>query len=131
MPERPNLGAQSRDHQRAAEMHDAAVHAHTVAAQAHEKEDHLTGHEHSRQALEYSGKAHQQTDQTRRDVANGSDHTSFGHQEIAARALGLWRARGCPEGSPDEDWFHAVKELRAHFRLTAQETKAQKETENV
>jgi hypothetical protein len=25
----------------------------------------------------------------------------------------LWHARGCPEGSPQEDWFHAAEQLRA------------------
>jgi len=34
-------------------------------------------------------------------------------EETAALALELWRARGCPEGSPDEDWFRAVEELRS------------------
>jgi hypothetical protein len=24
----------------------------------------------------------------------------------------LWQARGCPKGSPEEDWFHAVQNLR-------------------
>ena len=37
---------------------------------------------------------------------------TFGHQDIAALAHALWQARGCPEGSPDEDWFQAVQELR-------------------
>jgi hypothetical protein len=25
----------------------------------------------------------------------------------------LWQARGCPEGSPQEDWFHAAEQLRS------------------
>jgi hypothetical protein len=33
--------------------------------------------------------------------------------KIAALAFELWQARGCPEGSSDVDWFHAVKELRS------------------
>ncbi len=37
-------------HQRAAEFHDLAAHAHRTAAAHHEKQDHLTAHEHSRQA---------------------------------------------------------------------------------
>ena len=32
---------------------------------------------------------------------------------IAALARQLWEARGCPEGSPEIDWFEAVKELRS------------------
>jgi len=33
-------------------------------------------------------------------------------EEIAAVAYSLWRARGCPEGTPDEDWFNAEKALK-------------------
>ena len=29
------------------------------------------------------------------------------HGEIAALAYSLWEARGCPEGSPEEDWLNA------------------------
>jgi hypothetical protein len=36
----------------------------------------------------------------------------FGHEEIAVRAHALWQARGCPEGSPEQDWFLAAHELR-------------------
>jgi len=31
--------------------------------------------------------------------------------EIAALAHELWQARGCPEGSPEEDWFQAERQL--------------------
>lgn len=31
---------------------------------------------------------------------------------VAARAYELWRQRGSPEGSPEEDWFRAEGELR-------------------
>ncbi len=33
-------------------------------------------------------------------------------QKIAARAHELWIERGCPFGSPDEDWFRAEEEIR-------------------
>lgn len=33
-------------------------------------------------------------------------------QEIAELAYDLWQARGCPDGSPDEDWFRAEQEFR-------------------
>lgn len=46
-------------HQRAAEFHELAAHAHRAAAVHHGKEDHLTGHELSRQALEHATKAFQ------------------------------------------------------------------------
>jgi hypothetical protein len=55
-------GFMSNDsHQRAAEFHDLAAHAHRAAAVHHGKEDHLTGHELARQAMEHSAKAHQAT----------------------------------------------------------------------
>jgi hypothetical protein len=44
-------------HQRAAEFHDLAAHAHRVAASHHAKGDHQTGHEFSRQAMEHAAKA--------------------------------------------------------------------------
>jgi hypothetical protein len=37
----------------------------------------------------------------------------FGHEDIAALAHTLWQARGCPEGSSEEDWYQAAHELRA------------------
>ena len=42
------------NHERAAELHDLAAHAHRTAAETHEKQDHQTGHEHSRQTTQYS-----------------------------------------------------------------------------
>jgi len=39
-----------RPHERAAELHNLAAHAHAAAAVAHGKEDHLTAHELSKQA---------------------------------------------------------------------------------
>jgi hypothetical protein len=33
------------------------------------------------------------------------------HHHIQRRAYELWEERGCPEGSPDEDWFVAEREL--------------------
>ncbi len=48
-------------HYRAAELHEMAAHAHRAAAAHHDKQDHLTGNEHSRQAMEHANKAHQAT----------------------------------------------------------------------
>jgi hypothetical protein len=108
MSTRYNNGSHYENHQRAAELHDGAAHAHRVAEQQG-KQDHLTGHEHSRQALEDSHDAHRQTQ------AAATEHgiAPFGHDEIAALAHKLWEARGCPDGSPQEDWFHAAEELRS------------------
>jgi len=36
----------------------------------------------------------------------------FSQQEIADLAYEFWLDRGCPHGSPDEDWFRAERELR-------------------
>jgi Protein of unknown function (DUF2934) len=33
-------------------------------------------------------------------------------RRTALLAYEFWRARGCPEGSPDEDWFLAEEQLR-------------------
>jgi hypothetical protein len=33
--------------------------------------------------------------------------------EIAELARAFWRARGCPDGSPEEDWYRAEQELTA------------------
>ena len=108
MSTRYNNGSHYENHQRAAELHDAAAHAHRVGEQQG-KQDHLTGHEHSRQALVESQEGHEQTQTatTRHGIA------AFGHDDIAALAHELWKARGCPEGSPEEDWFHASEQLRS------------------
>lgn len=41
--------------------------------------------------------------------AIGSTPTNDG---IAALARALWKARGCPEGLPEEDWFQAERALK-------------------
>ena len=35
------------------------------------------------------------------------------HEEIAALAYDLWERRGCPIGSPEEDWIRAEQELKS------------------
>ena len=32
--------------------------------------------------------------------------------DIATLARAMWRTRGCPEGSPEEDWFRAERALK-------------------
>ncbi len=112
MATRFNHGSRYENHQRAAELHDSAAHAHRSAAEAHEKQDHQTGQELSRRALEHSQQAHQQTEQAHRDAVMEHGIGNFGHEDLAALAYALWQARGCPEGSPEDDWFHAAQELR-------------------
>jgi hypothetical protein len=32
-------------------------------------------------------------------------------ERVAALAYEFWQARGCPQGTPDEDWFRAEREI--------------------
>jgi hypothetical protein len=41
------------------------------------------------------------------DIAKGRSS-----QDIAALAYQHWQARRCPDGSPEEDWFKAERELQ-------------------
>lgn len=109
MSTRYNNGSHYENHQRAAELHDAAAHAHRVAEARGNQPEPLTGPEHSRQALEHSQQAHGRT----QAVVAGRAVAAFGHDAIAPLAYELWQARGCPEGSSEEDWFHAAEQLRA------------------
>ena len=117
MSTRKERGSSDQHYQRAAEMHDVASHAHVVAAEAHEKQDHQTGHERSRQALEHSREAHEHTALSHQGTANG--HLTAAHEDVAILAHGLWEARGCPDGSPEEDWFHAAHQLQVHAEAVA------------
>ncbi len=44
-------------------------------------------------------------------VAAAETHGNQNHHDLALRAHSLWEARGRPEGSPDEDWFHAAQQI--------------------
>jgi Protein of unknown function (DUF2934) len=110
MSTRYNNGSHYENHQEASELHDSAAHAHRVAEQQG-KQDHLTGHEHSRQSLEHSRESRQDSQVPPATVGHGI--AAFGHAEIAALAYKHWQARGCPEGSSQEDWFRAAEELRS------------------
>ena len=35
------------------------------------------------------------------------------HEAIALRAYEIWQRRGCPQGSAEQDWLDAERELRA------------------
>ena len=41
------------------------------------------------------------------------------HKEIARLAYSYWQARGCPVGSPEDDWYRAENELRQPMTVTA------------
>jgi Protein of unknown function (DUF2934) len=40
--------------------------------------------------------------------------------QIATRAYQLWQERGCPIGSPEQDWLEAERQLRSVERSTAE-----------
>ena len=99
----------------AAEHRDLAAHAHRTGAEHHGKEDHLTGHESSRQELEHSNQAYLQSQKAHQGgrTEHGEVAQEVNEQDVAALAYKLWQDRCCPEGSPDEDWFRAIEELRS------------------
>ena len=70
-------GSHYENHQRAAELHDVAAHAHRIAEQ-HGKQEHLTGHESSRQALEDSPDAYQNT-----QGATASPHSPMATSQLS------------------------------------------------
>jgi hypothetical protein len=50
-------------------MHEKAAHAHRVAAAHHGKEDHLSAHELSREALDHARRAFEQSQEAHRKSA--------------------------------------------------------------
>jgi len=58
------------------------------------------------------------------ETATGSEvsdpHATTGsivsHESIATLAYQLWEARGCPEGSPEQDWHQAQQMLATGTR---------------
>ena len=42
-----------------------------------------------------------------------ASNTDPEYDHIARLAYSYWQDRGCPDGSPEEDWFRAESELRA------------------
>jgi dipeptidase len=83
MSTRYNDGSHYENHQRAAELQDQAAHAHRSAAETHEKQDHPTGQEQSRHALELAQSAHHHNGQAPRTAVNEHGFAIFGHEEIA------------------------------------------------
>ena len=41
------------------------------------------------------------------------------YNEVAALAYRVWNERGCPLGSPEEDWFRAERELSGRHEASA------------
>ena len=98
MSNRHNNGSSSGKQQQAAELHNKGQHSHDSAAQTHDKQDHLTDHEQTRRTQEHT-------------PAPQQDHEKA-HHATAAVAHEIWQLRGCPEGTAEEDWFNASKELK-------------------
>jgi len=46
------------------------------------------------------------------DLADDASAGSVSHSDIARLAHQLWEQRGCPEGSPEEDWYEAEMKLK-------------------
>jgi hypothetical protein len=44
---------------------------------------------------------------------HASPWNGSGHDEIARRAYQLWKQRGSPHDSAEQDWFEAAEQLRA------------------
>lgn len=115
MSTRYNDGSHYENHQHATELHDEAAHVHRTAEEHRGKQDHQTDHEQSRQAMEHSRQTYLDP-QSHDGVHQQHGIATFGHEEIAALAHALWLERGCPEGSPEQDWFHAAELLRSGKR---------------
>ena len=46
------------------------------------------------------------------------------HEDIAALAYAQWQEKGCPEGTHEEHWHRAEKELRANREVAVQATRS-------
>jgi len=108
MPDRHNTAKDSENHERANELESFPTHAHG-AADKHGQQDHLRSSELSSRTGLSGDAEYPHFDRS----TTGHGVMQFGHSDIAALAHEFWCERGCPEGSPDEDWFRAVKELRS------------------
>ena len=97
----------------AAEHRGDAAHTHRAGAEHRGNQDHPTGSESSRQALEHSNRAYLQTQRETHGAPMETGNHAATEREVAALAHKLWQDRGCPEGSPEEDWLRAVEELRS------------------
>src|SRR5437667_11772243 len=42
-------------------------------------------------------------------------------EQIVALAYECWQGRGCPDGTPDEDWFRAEREIAGSKRIDEKE----------
>jgi len=42
----------------------------------------------------------------------GDDVSAIATDTVSRRAYELWLERGCPEGSPEQDWYQAESEVK-------------------
>ncbi len=94
MSTRYNPGSHYQNHPRGVELHDIAAHAPRTDAEADEKQDHQTGQEYSRQALEHAQEAYRHTEHIHRDGANEHRIATLERRDVAELAHALWQARG-------------------------------------
>lgn len=52
------------------------------------------------------------SDSVHRGRENASHEQIKQQQSIASLAYALWQRRGCPQGSPEEDWIEAERQLQ-------------------
>jgi hypothetical protein len=107
MSKKSEIGLNYTNTARVEEYLHAPEHKHEIG-EHHGQGEHLAPHEHSRLSQEHSnGQSHNGA------ATVGHGIVAFGHREIAALAHQLWEERGCPEGSPDQDWYRAAEILRS------------------
>jgi hypothetical protein len=100
-------------HERSTELPGGGAHVHQVAAETRDQQDHPTANERSRWQREENFQTQGRMEEAWNWGTNGGASRYFGHQEIAELAHSLWTRRGCPQGSPEVDWFEASVQLRA------------------
>jgi len=90
-----------------------STHVQNASADSHQRQDHQSGQEQSRQALEHSQQLQEHAALGDQEPAIEHDFaiSLLAHEDLALRAYKLWEARGRPVGSPNQDWFLAVQEL--------------------
>ena len=54
-----------------------------------------------------------------------SRESRYLQEDIAALAYALWQSRGCPHGTPDDDWFNAEEILKASGGMESMESMRQ------
>jgi hypothetical protein len=49
---------------------------------------------------------------THRDGRSSDQETLDFHEQVARLAYALWQERGCPEGTPEVDWYRAEQQIQ-------------------